>query len=147
MGENRLALLAPRVVGGLLVLESLGIMFLAVFAAIVGSLAGALAFGVSGGSATNEQVAQAAVVMAITLASPFVVAGVIAVGGVLLLLRRRRGVVITVGVFAVVAQIAFHHFFAEGFHVAELVPCAVNLLAIAVAFAFVPAPAATSAPA
>jgi hypothetical protein len=145
MQEKRLSLIAPAVVGALLVLESAAMLCLAVSGFVIGGFVGALAFLAGGGSATNEQLAQGFLMMAITLVSPFVVAAVLVVGGVLLLLRRRRRVIIAVGVFAVTAQFAFHPFFGAGFHAAELVPGALHLLAIAVGFAFVPAPVAIAA--
>lgn len=146
MGETRLSLNARVIVGGLLVLESLLVLIVAVFTAIIGGLVGPLAFLAGGGGATDDKIAQGFAVIALTIASPFVAAGVLSVGGVFLLLGRRKRVVITAGIFAMTAQVALHLSLAEGFHAAELVPGAVHLLAIAVGFTFVPARGASAAP-
>jgi hypothetical protein len=145
MPETRFSLIARTVAGGLLLLESLLMLIVGVFGGMIGGLMGALAFLVGGGSATDEQLAQGFAVIAITIASPFVMAAVLAVGGVFILLRRRSGVIIATGIFAVAAQIAFHPIFKERFHAAELVPCVVHLLAIVVGVVFVPAVVANTA--
>ena len=139
MTEQRWSRIVRVVVGGLLLLEAIAMLILAVFVSIIGSLAGALAFGVSGGSATDEQLAQGFAVIAVSIASPFVVASVLAVGGVLLLLRRGSSAVIAAGGFAIAAQIAYHPFFQAGFHAVELLPGVLHVLTIAVGFACVPA--------
>src|SRR5262245_37294243 len=115
---NRFARAAPVVVGALLLLESVAVLFVAMFTAVVGGLVGALAFGVSAGSATSRQLAETTVVMVASLASPFLVALVLAAGGTFLLLRRGKSVVIGAGVVALVAQVVFHFVVAEGFHTA-----------------------------
>lgn len=42
--------------------------------------------------------------------------------------------IIITGLFAIGAQLAFHPIFQQGFHVADLALCAVQLSAIALAF-------------
>ncbi|MET0793567.1 MAG: hypothetical protein ABW061_18755 [Polyangiaceae bacterium] len=140
MLETRWSLIARWVVGGLLVLEALAMLFLAMGVAIIGGLAGMLAFGVGGGNATSQQLAQGFAVIVITLASPFVIALVLGVGGALLLLRLGRRLVITAGLVAIAAQLAFHVFAKEGFHTVELFPCVLHLTAIAVALSCLPPP-------
>jgi hypothetical protein len=142
MTEKRLPLLACQVVGGLLVLESIAMLILALFFGVVGTLMGALAFGVGAGDATDKQLVQGVAVILLTLASPFVLAAVLAVGGVFLLLRRRKGIVVAAAVIAIAAQLTAHLYLGKGWSFAELLPFAVQLAAIFVAFAFVPAPAA-----
>lgn len=138
MTEQRWSRVARIVVGGLLLIEAIVLLILAVFVSIIGSLAGALAFGVSGGSATDAQVAQGLAVIVVTIASPFMVGSVLAVGGMLLLLRRGSSAVIAAGGFAIAAQVAYHPFFQAGFHAAELLPGVLHVLTIAVGFACVP---------
>src|SRR5262249_17270091 len=131
--------------GALLVIESLVMLLVANFVGILGGLTWALALGVSGGSATDRQIAEAAHVMELTIPSPFVVAGVLAVGGVLLLLRRGRPIGVGALAVAIAAQVAFHYVAKEGFHALDLVPCTLHLLAITVALALIPPRAATPA--
>jgi len=138
MTEERWSRIARAVIGGLLLLEAIGMLILAVFVSMIGSLTGVLAFGVSGGGATDQQLAQGLAVIALSIASPFVVGSALAVGGVLLLLRRGSSAVIAAGGFAIAAQIAYHPFFQAGFHAAELLPGVLHVLTIAVGFACVP---------
>lgn len=130
------AQLACLVVGGLLLLESIVTLFIAVFAGIIGTLVGGLAIGVGAGTASNEQFAKGIAVIALTLAAPFVVAAVLSVEGLLLLIRKRGKLVIATALLAITAQVAFHPIFERQFHVADLVLCAVQLAAIALAFQF-----------
>ncbi len=142
--SDQLSIIARMVVGVLLVLEAIAMLFVGVFVGMIGGLAGVLAFGVSGGGATSAKLTQGIAVMALTIASPFVMAAVLLVGGVLLLLRRGKYVVIAIGIFAIAAQVAFHPIFEARLHAAELVPGALHLLAIALAFGFVPPSAANA---
>jgi hypothetical protein len=130
------AQLACLVVGGLLLLESVATLFIALFAGIIGTLVGGLAIGVGAGSATNEQFAKGIAVIVLTLAAPFVVAAVLSIEGLLLLIRRRGKVIIAAALVAITAQIAFHPIFEQRFHAADLVLCAVQLAAIALALPF-----------
>lgn len=139
--------IAPGIVGGLLVLESFLMLIVGAFVVIVVILLGPLAFLPSDGSAaTGGQLLRGPAVLAITLASPFVVAAVLWVGGVLLMLRKRMRVVIAVGVCVIMAQIVFHVHFWEPFQPVELIPFAVHVSAIAVAFARMPTSVASTTP-
>jgi hypothetical protein len=138
MTETRFSRIARSVVGGLLVLESLGMLAVAFFGAIIGGLSGALAFVAGAGNATNTQIARGFALIGASLAAPFLVAAVLAMGGLLLLLRKKRNLIITAGVVVIAAQVAFQVFLAEGFHVATLGLGLVHALAIAVGLAFVP---------
>lgn len=138
MLEQRWSRIVRVVVGGLLLIEAIVMLILAVFASIIGSFAGALAFGVGAGSASDQQLAHGLAIIAVTIASPFVVACVLGVGGVLLLVRRSSSIIIAAGGFAIAAQIAYHPFFQAGFHAAELLPGVLHVLTIAVGFACVP---------
>jgi hypothetical protein len=137
--------LACLVVGGVLVLEALAMLGIAAVAGTIGTLVGALAIGVGGGSATNEQFAKGILIMVLTLASPFLAAAILGLEGCLLVARKKGGLIITAGLLAIAAQFAFHPLFEQAFHVAELALCAVQLLAIALAFALVRAKSALHA--
>jgi hypothetical protein len=143
--EGTPARVARVVAGGLLVLEALVMLGVALFVGLIGGLAGAMAVIFGSGGATDAKLAQGIAVIALTIVSPFVVAAVLGVGGVLLLLRKGRPVVIAAGFFAIAAQVAFHLLVEKEFHAAELVPCALHLLVIVVGFVGMPAPAATAA--
>jgi len=127
--------IACLVVGGFLVLESLAMLLIALFAGVIGTLVGALAIGVGAGNATNEQFAKGIGVMILTLASPFVVAAVLGLQGGLLLLRKKGGLIIGAGLFAIAAQFAFHPLFEQEFRVADLALLMVQFTAIALAVA------------
>lgn len=86
MTDRRLLNLAPGVVGALLLLESFITLVVAMFVAIIGGFTGALTFVVSGSEATDEQLAQGSAALATTIATPFVVAAALWLGGVLLML-------------------------------------------------------------
>lgn len=144
MAEKRWANVARSIVGGFLVIESLAMLFLGGLTTIVGGLAGGLAFLAGAGNATEDQIRNTFLVMALSLASPYVVAAVLAAGGVFLLLGKRKGIIVAAGMLAIAAQVAFHRFVAPEFHAAELVPCAAHLLAIAIGIAFVPTRAANA---
>ncbi len=133
MRDGRVSV-APLVVGGLLLLESIAMLIMAVFVALIGGLTGALAFGVGAGSATNEQIARGALMVALTISSPFVMAGALALQGWLLVFRRGRVIVIAAAVVALALQVCFHVWLEEGFHLAELVPIALQLAAIGLGF-------------
>ena len=123
------------VVGGLLVLESMVLTCIGLFGGVVGTVVGALAIGVGGGSATNDQFAKSIGVMILTLASPLVVAAVLALEGGLLLVGKKGGLIVAAGLLAITAQFAFHPLFEQEFHVADLALFAVQLTAIALAVA------------
>lgn len=140
--QSRLACL---VVGGLLLLESIFTLFIALFAGIIGTLVGGLAIGVGAGSATNEQFAKGIAAIALTLAAPFVVAAVLSMEGLLLLIRKQGKLIIAAALLVIAAQVAFHPVFQQRFHVADLVLGAVQLAAIALAFPLTRAKALTPA--
>src|SRR5687768_6295129 len=104
MAESYLSRIARVVVGALLVVESIVLVMVGVFAGIVGGLAGALAFAAGGGGATDAQLAQGFALVAISLASPFVVAAALVLAGILLPVSRGRGVIVAAGIFALAAQ-------------------------------------------
>src|SRR5262245_17477062 len=106
--ESRLLLTARVVLGVLLVLESLALLLGGALFGMIGGLVGMLAFGVSGGTATDAQLKQSFATLVIAIASPFFVAMVLLVGGVFLLIRKLAGVIVVAGVVAILAQIAFH---------------------------------------
>jgi hypothetical protein len=143
MREMRWSQIAPAVVGGLLLLEAGAMLIVAFVTFIIGGLVGMLAFVAGAGGATDEQIAQGFGMIALTLASPFVMTGVLGFGGVMLLLRWGRYVTVVASVVAILAQIAFHVYVDQGFHPAGLAPLALHVLAIVVAFAYVPVSKAT----
>jgi len=145
MPESRLSLTTRVIVGVVLLLEAAVLLFFGMFASIIGGLVGALALGVGGGSATNEQMAKAGVMFALTLASPFVAAGLLGTSGTLMLLELGRRVVIAVGCFALAAQGAYHAFYPNSFHPAEVVPCIAHVMTVVVGVAFMRAPAKRAA--
>jgi len=138
MKEKRWSIIARSIVGVLLVLESLALLFVGAFTAVVGSLVGGLAFVAGAGSATHEQVAQGFAAIALTIASPFVVAAALGLGGVLLILRLGRPMIIAAGLIAIGAEIAFQVLVAEGFHAVALIPYALHAGVIALSFSVVP---------
>ena len=146
MKEKRWSFIARSVVGVLLVLESLALLFVGAFTAIVGSLVGGLAFVAGAGAATEKQVAHGFLAIAFTIASPFLVAAALGLGGVFLILRMGRPIIIAASLVAIAAEVAFQVLVAEGIHAAALVPYALHVVAIALAFAVVPRTTRTAAP-
>jgi hypothetical protein len=142
--EQRAPFVARMVIGALLILESLVLLVVAGFIAIIGGLAGALSFLAGAGSATPEQVTQGFTIIALTLATPFVMTAIIGAGGFLLLLGRWRVAIVAAGVLAIAAQVALHLLTEEGFQLLEVVPIVLHLATITAGLAFVPVPAASA---
>jgi hypothetical protein len=138
MPEKRWSLVARSVVGGLVLLESLGLLFIAAVTAIVGSLLGGLAFVAGAGGATDKQVAQGFAAIALTIASPFLIAAVLGLAGVLLILRLGRPIIVAAGLSAIAAQTAFQVLIAGRFYATALVPYALHVALIVLGFAVVP---------
>lgn len=138
MRENRLGQVAPLVVGGLMMLEAAAMFVVAGVTVIIGGLVGALAFVGGAGGASDKQIAQGFAMIALTLATPFVVTAVLGLGGLMLMMRWGRRLVIASAVVAIGAQVVFHVYLAEGFHPAGLAPLVLHLLAILVACVYVP---------
>jgi hypothetical protein len=67
-----------------------------------------------------------------------VVTGVLGLGGLFLLMRWGRRLVIVAAIVAIAAQVLFHVYVAEGFHAAGLLPLALHVLAVVVACVYVP---------
>ena len=128
-----------RIIGGLLIFEALVTLLVAIFVVMIGGLTTALAIVVTAGDAPEKNVTQTFAFIAFSVASPFVLAALLAAGGVFLILRKRRNLVIAAGVSAIIAQVVLHHYFVDQSSVVELLPFAWHLLVIGLAVAFVPA--------
>lgn len=142
--SERFGRVAPLVVGGLVILESGLVLLIACLTLIIGGLAGLLAFAAGAGGATNAQVVKGSLMIALTLASPFVVAGVLATCGLLLLVRRGKLWIIATATFALLAHLGAHLLLKEGFHAWEVAPFALNASAVAAAFVVTASPKAYS---
>jgi len=145
MPQSRWSRYAPVVVGALLMLEAALLLAVGMITAIIGSLVGMLAFVAGAGDATEKQVAQGFAMIGVTLASPFVLAGLISFAGLFLILGRKKGLVIAVSILALAAQAGFHRLLEEPFSAGALVPVVLHVLAIVMAVVFIPAPTARPA--
>jgi hypothetical protein len=142
MRESRLSRILPAVLGGLLVLEAIALLMIACFSLIIGSLVGMLAFVGGAGAATDKQILQGFAMIAVTLASPFVVAGAVGLGGSLLLIRKGRAMIVLSAVLAIAAQVVFHLVIPETVSAKAVIPLVLQGLAIVVALTCVRSSAA-----
>jgi hypothetical protein len=134
--EAALWRVVPRVIGGLVLVEASAGLMMAVFIAILGGLVTSLAFLGGAGGATDKQVSHVFHMVGLTLATPFLLVGILGVSGVLLILRTGRAVVISGTAICLLAQLAFHLLTNDsGLHPADLVPLTIQLAAMGVAIA------------
>jgi hypothetical protein len=137
--ESQKPALLPVLVGALLVLEALVLFGVGLVALVIGGFTSVLAFGLGSGNATSAQLAQTGALVLLMLASPFVVALALVLGGLFLLVRRGGTWVIAAGVVALLAQLGLHHFMKRPLHWAELLPLSLHVLAIALGYGLVKA--------